>query len=74
MISWRAASSSLSVCAETSVDASDCAERAEDGRDDTDVGRDADDLEGLREEGLRGYGKFIPRPTHSRFFEQVTLI
>ena len=25
----------------------------------------------LDEEGLRGYGKYIPRPTHSRFFEQA---
>ena len=25
----------------------------------------------LREDNLRGYGKFIPRPTHSRFFEQA---
>jgi dihydropyrimidinase len=25
----------------------------------------------LDEEGLRGYGKFIPRPTHSRYFEQA---
>lgn len=27
----------------------------------------------LREDGLRGYGKFIPRPTHSRYFEQARL-
>lgn len=27
----------------------------------------------LREEGLRGYGKFIPRPTHSRYFEQARI-
>jgi len=28
----------------------------------------------LREDGLRGYGKFIPRPTHSRFFEQARVL
>ena len=28
----------------------------------------------LNEEGLRGYGKFIPRPTHSRYFEQARLL
>jgi len=28
----------------------------------------------LREDGLKGYGKFIPRPTHSRYFEQARVL